>query len=145
MKIQMHESIWITVLLIFATGCSKNIGVTHTPTLFFPQQKETPNAIMDALLVGKLMLVNDCLRVNDENNNSFLPIWPQGFSARLNDGIIEVVDENDQLIAQVDDNLRIGGGEMPGQSIKGYTLQPLPDNCPGPYWIVGDKITSDIF
>src|SRR5258706_492724 len=79
--------------------------------------------------------------LSDKNNNSFLPIWPQGFSARLNDGIIEVVDENDQLIAQVDDNLRIGGGEMPGQSIRGYTLQPLPDNCPGPYWIVGDEIT----
>ncbi|HLO17158.1 MAG TPA: hypothetical protein VK206_20160 [Anaerolineales bacterium] len=141
MKIQMHESIWITVLLIVVTGCSKNLGASPPPTLFFPQQKETPNAIMDALLIGKLVLVNNCLRVNDENDNSFLPIWPRGFSARLNDGIIEVVDDQDQLIAQVGDNLRIGGGEMPGQHIKEDTLQPLPDDCPGPYWLVGDEIT----
>ena len=141
MKIQIYESIWVTILLIVVTGCSKNLGVAPPPVPFFPQQKETPNAFMDALLVGKLELANNCLRVSDQNNKSFLLIWPQGFSVRVNHNITEVVDGKGQLIAQVGDSLRVGGGEMPAQHITEYVLQPLPDKCPGPYWIISDEIT----
>jgi hypothetical protein len=139
---KIHESIWIAVLLTVETSCSKNLAASPTPTPFFPQQKETPNAFMDALLVGKLVLVDNCLRVNSHNlRESYLLIWPHDFSLHLHDEVMEIMDGNDQLVAREGDNLRLGGGEIPGRNVNEYTLQPLPDNCPGPYWIVGDEIT----
>lgn len=128
----------ITVLLV-SLGCSNKFPTTPSPTPYFVQQKEIPNAYMRALLIGKLVLVDGCLRVDSDDGDSYLVIWPQGFSLRANDKAIEIVDKNGQLVAREGDNLKIGGGEL--SHIAEYVLQPLPDNCPGPYWVVGNEIT----
>jgi hypothetical protein len=95
---------------------------------------------MDALLVGELLLVDGCLRINDSDDNGYLPIWPQNFSLRTKDNVIQVIDDTGRVIALVGDQLEISGGEMPAEHIEKYSAQPLPSNCPGPYWIVGNQI-----
>jgi len=128
-----------TVLLI-AIACNNSSVTTPSPALFFPQQKEAKPDFMTALLVGELTLADGCLRLNDIDGNSFLLIWPQGFSLRNEKNIIQVVDDTGQFVAQVGDNLEVGGGEMPGEYISEYLSQPLPSGCSGPYWIVGNEI-----
>lgn len=143
MKMSMYASLYIgyTVLLM-ATACSGNSGTASLPDTFFPQQRDTPNVYMEALLVGELTLVDGCLRLNDSDGNSFLLIWPPGFSLRNEKDIVQVVDDTGQFVAQVGDNLEVGGGEMPGGYISQYLTQPLPSGCSGPYWIVGIGINK---
>lgn len=129
------------IVLLIVTACSGNSAITASPVPFFPQQKETPNVYMDALLVGELVLVDNCLRINDSDGNSYLPIWPQGFSLHIEKNIIQVIDDTGQFVAQVGDNLKVGGGEMPEEYITEYLAQPLPNGCSGPYWIASNDIT----
>lgn len=133
--------VWTQLLFIFmflaiVTSCQKSLADTTSITPFFPQQREAPLVSMNALLAGKLILVKDCLRVQDSDNNNYLLIWPQGFSLSNNDKSIRVNDDAGHLIAQVGDNINVGGGEIPSEQIGNYVAQPLPNDCDGPYWIV---------
>lgn len=134
------KQVFALVTVLLATTCSGNSVTASLPVPFFPQQRNAPNVYMDALLVGELTLVDGCLRLNDSDGNSFLLIWPQGFSLRNENDIIQIVDDTGQFVAQVGDNLKVSGGEMPGEYITEYLSQPLPNGCSGPYWIVGNEI-----
>ncbi len=111
---------------------------TSISTPFFPQQKENPAIYMDALLVGELVLEDDCLRVGDD-----LLVWPHVFSVSTEDGVIQIIDDNGQPIMRVGDKIKLGGGEMSSEHIAKYSAELPSDRCSGPYWIVGEVITSD--
>ena len=132
----------IIIILLIITACSDNPTNTPSPTPFFPQQRDEPNGSMEALLVGELVLVDGCLRVNDSSGNSYLLVWPQGFSLRTEGNVIQVVDSTGRSVAQVGDNLEVGGGEVPAGWAGELSAQPLPSGCPGPYWIVGEQISK---
>ena len=105
---------------------------------FFPQQKPGLDG-MEALLVGELVLVDDCLRVDE-----YLLVWPPSFSVSTEDGVIWIIDDNGQPIMRVGDKVKVGGGggEMPSEHIAKYSAELPSDRCSGPYWIVGEVITK---
>lgn len=113
---------------------------TSTSTLFFPQQKENPTIYMDAKLVGELVIENGCLRVGDD-----LLVWPHGFSVSTEDGVTQIIDNGGQPVMRVGDkvNLGGGGGEMSNEQIAQYSAELPSDRCSGPYWIIGEVLTSD--
>ena len=91
-----------------------------------------------ALLVGKLVIVDNCLRVNPEHSNeSNLLIWPPEFDVRIDNGTVYI---SDRLTAQkaiwhIGEIVRLGGGAAYG--IHDGERPLFSNNCPGPYWIVG--------
>lgn len=134
----------LAAVLSAAVACNDNStsisSSTSSSTPFFPVQKAGLGR-MEALLEGKLVLDNGCLRVKYFDDN-YLLIWPYGFSLRTKGKEIQVVDSDGQVVARVGDKITVGGGEVPGEGVKEFieesiTGQPLPDNCTGPYWIVG--------
>jgi hypothetical protein len=99
---------------------------------------------MLAELQGKLVLENGCLRV-DNGYSNYLIIWPYGFSIGTDASKIKVIDSNGQVVACVGDYIYVSGGAFEGEQMeehveKNVIGQPLPDNCVGPYWIVGDTV-----
>jgi len=104
----------------------------------FPQLINTPSAYLEALITGELVVTNGCLRVNDKYGNNVLLIWPPGFSPHTEPGIIQVLDSTSQIVASVGDWVEIGGGEVPPTYLD--LVDPLPADCPGPYWLVGEYI-----
>lgn len=135
-----HVLILIPVLLL-VTACNDSPVTTLSPTPFFPQQRDARPDTMSALLVGELVLVDGCLRVNDSDGNNYLLVWPRGFSLRTKGNVIQVVDSAGQPVARVGDKLKVSGGEAPAEHIAKYSAQ-LPSGCPGPYWIVGSEINK---
>lgn len=135
----MKKQLLFALVILVVVACSNNSGHTSSPIPFFPKQKEEPNVYMQADLTGELILVDGCLRINDIDNNNFLLVWPKDFSLRIENNTVQVIDEIGQLVAQEGDTLVIGGGEMPEEHIAEYLAEPLPDNCRGPFWIVGDE------
>ena len=126
----------IPCLLI--VSCTKQEASASSP-VSFPQLINTPTVFMDALVTGQLILTNGCLRVNDYYGNSILLIWQPGFSTRTEQGTVQVVDGTGQSVASVGDYVEIGGGFDDDPTWMGLK-EPLPKDCPKPYWVVGDYI-----
>ena len=112
------------------------------PTIFFPQQKavDGEREVMDALLIGKLVVVEGCLRVNTSySDTGYLLVWPPDFRLSTENDTIQVLNGAGQVVARVGDEVDIGGGEVRYlERLDEYVRQQLPPDCSGTYWIVGD-------
>ena len=134
---------WKHILISMAsclliTSCTKQAS-SASSTVSFPQLINTPPAYWQALATGQLVLTNGCLRMSENDGNSFLLIWQPGFSTRTEQGITQVVDSEDQVVASVGDYVEMSGGfddDPTGIGLK----EPLPEDCPGPYWVIGAEI-----
>ena len=98
-----------------------------------------------APLTGKLVLFNRCPRVMaDDYPTKYLPLWPPDYGARVENGEVEIVNGSGQVVARVGEEVRLGGGKIPGgwASEKYRQLNyELPAECSGPYWIVGNVVS----
>jgi len=117
------------------------------PAIFFPQQKavDGERVSMEALLAGKLALVEGCLYVHESQTGvSYLLVWPPDSRLNVQDGAIQILDGAGQVVARVGDEIHVSGGEVASfEHLNEYLRQTLPDDCPGPYWIVGEEIRSE--
>ncbi|MGC1376268.1 MAG: hypothetical protein WA821_08600 [Anaerolineales bacterium] len=93
-------------------------------------------------LEGTLVVVNGCLRVQTNENKSFLLIWPPG-PYHWDKNSSQIYDTQGDIQAQVGKRIRVKGGEAPylqsppGDITKPMVAQPLPKECAvGPYWNV---------
>jgi hypothetical protein len=124
------------VLVLMLVSCQDGATNSSSPLLFFPLQREVNPDTMDALLVGRLVLVNGCLRIKDGEDSGYLPIWPQGFSLSVEGDTVQILDGSGRPVARVGDEIELRGGQVPVERVAEYTTQP-PSACPGPYWVVG--------
>jgi len=95
---------------------------------------------MEAMLKGKLVVVDGCLRIESfDAQVSYLPIWPNGYGLGLAGNDIKVSDETGEtVVARVGEGVSMGGGEIPNlEGFDEFTLGEIPDDCTGPYWLVG--------
>ncbi len=122
------------IALVLLASCSEKT-VTPSSISSFPQFKAPPNAFMEAIIKGKLKVINGCIRVDDGKGSDYLLIWHPRFSLNEN----QIIDENGKVAASIGDFVEVSGGE-------GYTplnsqlVEPLPQNCSSPYWFVGESV-----
>ena len=106
----------------------------------FPQLLITPGASYDLPYTeGTLILENGCLRLSGVqdmlNGDNFLLIWDARFSTRTEDGIVQVIDSlTGEVLASVGETI---GVSFNGGNLNRPTWRPIPDECSGPYFIVG--------
>lgn len=125
----------LLVITLLPVGC---INSPSYPSLlkFFPMQKQVESNVMLALLQGVLTRDNDgYLRVYNE-----LIIWPYGYTYQMRGNDIWILDENNTSIFKVGDSIKIGGGEVPKEWAEAKIGQVLPENCDGPYWLMGSYV-----
>lgn len=149
----MKHKLAFTILCILITACANQTAdnqmnapqATNSPAnhsslvAHFPQQANTPNAYLAALIGGELVLANGCLRVGTADGNSSLLVWDPSFSIREDQGVVQIINGAGEVVASVGDLVIIGGGFVPKPTYMELT-EPLPEDCPGPYWLVGDSI-----
>lgn len=139
----MRNRLTFLALVCFVmTACAAVTSDTNVPVVNFPQPVNTPNSFASAYVDGTLALVNGCLRVDTSDGTSYLLIWHPGFANRTNNEVVQIVDNRDQVVASVGDYVRIsgGGGDISPSDLN--LAEPLPSDCPGPYWLVGTSITT---
>jgi hypothetical protein len=127
-------------LLLLLAACAST--PSPMPQVAFPRQGPGERDVMEALLVGELAQVNGCLRVkSSEIPEEYLPIWPAGFRLGTSNPF-QVLNEAGEVVAQVGQEVRLGGGEVPDEVVQEVAQmeEPLPSNCLGPYWVVGELL-----
>ncbi len=117
-------------------------SATASNTIHFPQltPQTGERAFPAALLPGQFVLENDCLRIRySEDQTSYLIIWPPDVTLHITSNAIEIHNPYGKVLAQVGEQIQVGGGEItPEVGLIKELRQPLPKECPGPYWIASD-------
>jgi hypothetical protein len=114
--------------------------------VYFPQlapMEEVPLALMYGQLVNDV----GCLRVvANEGGETYLVLWPAEAEVIVDGDTIAIQDANDEIVARVDQQIGLVGGEYTQRDWVAELLQPgrgLPDDCPGPYWLTGEIIEPE--
>jgi hypothetical protein len=147
-RIALIFSVWLALVVValVAASCSSKSAPSQYECggIFFPRQKAGV-AVMEAILIGKLVEVDGCLRVNSRNSEtSYLVVWPFGYSLRVFSGVIEVRDETGKTRVRVGEEVFVSGGET--KSVEGIAAldeqlkRELATRCSGPYWLVGSEV-----
>lgn len=85
-------------LVTVAGHSAKEIDIcapSPVPGVAFPHQAPVEGiwAVMDAELIGDLVLANGCLRVNSiYGDASYLPVWPPEFTLKSENDTLQVLD-----------------------------------------------------
>jgi len=161
-NIQLPEHV---ELVVVEGHSAKEVDICATPSVpgvAFPRQApvEGVRVVMEAELIGELVLVNGCLRVNSiYGDGSVLPIWPPEFTLkaekratvacpepcrRAAQDEIQVLDGAGQVVARVGQEVYMGGGGGSATSLAECVRQQLPADCIGPYWIVGEGVRPNL-
>ena len=112
--------------------------INPDPSVCFPQLKMRSMAFMLALLTGELVLEDGYLRIDGT-----LIIWQPDYFVNNNEGTIEILDRNGEVVARVGEEVSMGGGEVPIEHINKLLKEPLPADCKGPYWLMGEIVPLD--
>ena len=145
--------------MIILTACQKTteipptsaVTAVFTPSLgaYFPQiiSEYGARSSLDIMPEpGLLVLENGCLRLKISNPNSFgdnfLILWDLRFSTRTDTGVVQVIDNTTgETLATMGDYVELDGGHPVNmQSSEFEFLSPIPNECNGPYMIVGEAI-----
>jgi len=81
--------------------------INPDPSVCFPQLKMRSGSFMEALVIGELTLEDCYLRVDQE-----LILWQPDYFVNNNDGTIEILDRNGEVVARVGEEVCMGGGEI---------------------------------
>jgi len=130
-------------LVFIAMSCV----VTACNTASVPGSTASPQVVATrwtALLIGKLVKVDGCLRVIDNvSGTSYLLVWPpEQHMVSVEKDAVQIIDRlkgDKRVVWHIGQIVRLGGGEVTSSEyLDEQVRQNLPANCPGPYWIVGD-------
>lgn len=144
-----------SISLLFATGilwlgCAQPVDSedARTDGPYFPRMLQPAEAQMEALLIGKLVLENNCFQIHlRENDETLTPIWPAGFDYQLTtDSVFIILNEAGNEVARTGAGIRVSGGEIRNTAgledrIEGGASGLLL-SCAVPYWIVGNEIST---
>jgi hypothetical protein len=146
-SIQLPEHV---VLVTVEGQSAKEVDIcapSPLPGVAFPRQEpvEGIRVSMAAELIGDLVLVDGCVRVNSlYGDGSLLPVWPPEFTLKAENDEIQVLDGDAQVVARVGQEVYMGGGIGQDASLADCVRQQLPAGCTGPYWIVGDGVRPNL-
>ena len=105
----------------------------------FPQLSGGPVGL-EAEAVGELVSENGCLRlrrIDIDDGAGRLLIWNQTADMTADGLGVRITNESGVSSSfSVGEKLRMGGGETRNlDEVQESLVQPIPGNCPGPYWV----------
>lgn len=110
-------------------------------SIAFPRQSPGREVTYEALVEGRLVLEDGCLRVDTPQGESYLVLWPP--RAELREAARRVIDHETGATAEVGEPVRLSGGEVSLRPFIRERLEnPPPDRCRGPYWLAGHVLSS---
>lgn len=126
---------------LILTGCMQSTSTS------LPANTITPHIIYTAMVAkteGFLKNVDGCIRVSSrEFGDGDALVWPPDYKMTIEDGQIRVVSgivtgDHQEIVIKYGEWVLLGGGNV--SELDEQLQSTIPDNCPGPYWVVGQTI-----
>jgi len=122
--------------LLFFTGCDIPSGTNHQ-TLYPTNSTQAVYEYLQAELQGKLVLVNQCLRVNGDDGISYLLVFPSDFSVNLEGNKLHITQgvitgNQKDYDLHIGEHIDIAGGTFDGADTSSFRVSS--STCPGPFW-----------
>lgn len=136
--VTLPENVKVTVVY---EPLAEPLPVTAVPDVFMPQLKVRSTEFMAAEALGNLEVVDGCLRIVGDNDSQ-LVIWQTDYFLNDNNGTLEIWDRDSNVVAVVGEPIALGGGEGPAPQDH-ILKEPLPEQCVGPYWYMGQLVSRD--
>jgi hypothetical protein len=137
-------SLIFIVSSIGITGCDTYSDITESD-IYFPVLEEAEAYYPSNSSYGKLTFDGKYLLLR----SSFLVfsverllIWPNGYSVKVENGKIHVLDKNGEVVARVGDRIKVGGGETPITNVEKLIGYSLPDDWEGTCWLVSEIVND---
>ena len=113
-------------------------------SIYVPQLKVRSSSFMEALLIGRLVVENGCLQAfQEESNQSFTIVWQADYFLNNNEGSIEMLDREGNVVARVGEMIYLGGGEVRRMDPE-LLRAPIPEHCSGPQnWLMGEFLPEE--
>lgn len=136
-RMTSHISL-LGISLLSIVACTEQANPSN-----FPQLRGGPVGL-EALMVGELVSENGCLRLSvTDDDASRLLVWPQTADMAADGQGVQITDESGVSSSfSVGDKLRVSGGETKIDHVQEIVVQPIPSDCPGPYWLVGFEVAA---
>ncbi len=143
-NLQLSEQVQV-ITVYEPLGDDIPFAVTPDPTIQFPQLRTRSATFMAALLEGKLIVKDGYLRVSaGDSDRGALIIWQPDYFLNNNEGVVEILDRDGEVVARVGEEIRVGGGEVPlTENLQQQLREPLPEQCEGPYWLMGELVPGE--
>ena len=132
-------TISVALVLLSTVGCTEPANPPN-----FPQVRGNPDG-MDAMLVGELVSENGCLRLRKiDEGTDHLIIWRQTADMTADGQGVRITDESGVSSSfSVGEKLRMGGAATRNLDVvQKSVVQPIPGNCPGPYWLLSFDVAA---
>ena len=102
----------LAVAAVLLAGCTADQSPTPSPESIALLTEPAPaQACMEALAMGTLVFdPRSTLAIGGPSGERTPVMWPFGYSARLVDGTLELLDNRGQLVAREGDRIEMGGG-----------------------------------
>ena len=104
---------------------------------------------MAAIETRLLLDGKGCLRFDNHPGGyeGYLPVWPPGYSLRIEGGEKRVLDHQGRPVARVGDRVYTGGGEWAKEgSMGGYEERRrelgVPKKCTGTFWVITPPVND---
>lgn len=125
------------LLLVVVSSCGRGAGAGDD--LFFPTYPRDPDAPLPAtLLEGTVAVSNRCLFAETQTE-TFLLLWPQGWSGRSDEGGVRVLDDSGQEVVTEGEAATFVGGERRVQVAEDLNQLDIPAECSSAkMWLVAD-------
>jgi hypothetical protein len=134
------------LIAVALSGCGTSLLRDIDGTPYFPTERpDRPGIRMAALGGGTLSLEDNCLWLRSRQERHLI-IWPAGNRLEWRGGALVVVADDGRALAQVGDDLTVGGGEWRAAEagfaidaqVEAMIGMPIPPACrEGLYWIGG--------
>ena len=141
MDVRLIRGSLVLLMAISVPACGPDEPAAP-PGIFFPTVP-IGDAYPTALMEGVLEERAGCLVVTAHQDH-WLLLWPEGYTARVAEGQLDVLDESGE--GRVGEPLRVGGGETNPIEVGGaaeaerwaseLTGLDIPERCGDLYWIV---------
>lgn len=145
----MRKLILVFISIIVVAGILYFLaGMDSTPLgSHFPQKRRAPYGYLDTFVTGKLAFEHGCLRISEVSGlkagDNLLLIWDPRFTNRMDQGVVRVINvSTGDVLASAGDFVEVGlGGSLTNPTWL-WLKRPIPKECPGPYWVVGEYIRT---
>jgi hypothetical protein len=129
------------LVLLLASSCDRSSGGGED--MYFPTYHREPGGALPlGELHATLAVSSRCIVAEADAGGTYIPLWPEGWSPQLEEGVVMVADDTGRVVATEGAKVHFGGGGRSVEIAEEFYDLEVPDYCgTGLVWLVAGVLS----